>query len=84
MAMSTGKKPHRWIRRGVFFSHRDLNTILDCYEKKEPFYLYTGRGGALIESGFVFDVLCPERIRATTLQGPRPSLSTWAILSHSR
>ena len=24
MEKLTGKKPHRWIRRGVFFSHRDL------------------------------------------------------------
>eukprot|EP00117_Sycon_ciliatum_P019652 scpid18429/ scgid17748/ Tryptophan--tRNA ligase, cytoplasmic; Tryptophanyl-tRNA synthetase; T1-TrpRS; T2-TrpRS len=40
----TGKPPHRFLRRGVFFSHRDLSSILDAYEKKEPFYLYTGRG----------------------------------------
>ena len=38
------KPLHHLIRRGFFFSHRDLNKILDCYEKKEPFYLYTGRG----------------------------------------
>lgn len=44
MEKLTGKKPHRWIRRGVFFSHRDLNMILDLYEKGKPFYLYTGRG----------------------------------------
>lgn len=23
---------------------RDFNKILDCYEQKKPFYLYTGRG----------------------------------------
>lgn len=40
----TGKKPHRFMRRGIVFSHRDLNKILDRYEKNEPFYLYTGRG----------------------------------------
>eukprot|EP01063_Lacrimia_lanifica_P005188 TRINITY_DN12995_c0_g1_i1.p1 TRINITY_DN12995_c0_g1~~TRINITY_DN12995_c0_g1_i1.p1 ORF type:complete len:447 (+),score=221.22 TRINITY_DN12995_c0_g1_i1:58-1398(+) len=40
----TGKKPHHWLRRGVFFSHRELNKILDLYEKGKPFYLYTGRG----------------------------------------
>jgi len=40
----TGKKPHHWLRRGLFFSHRDLNTILDNYEKGKKFYLYTGRG----------------------------------------
>nr|CAJ2476788.1 unnamed protein product [Leishmania braziliensis] len=40
----TGTKPHHFLRRGIFFSHRDLNLILDAYEKGEPFYLYTGRG----------------------------------------
>lgn len=40
----TGHKPHILLRRGTFFSHRDLNTILDRYEKGEKFYLYTGRG----------------------------------------
>jgi len=40
----TGKPCHHWIRRGLFFSHRSLNDILDAAEKGEPFYLYTGRG----------------------------------------
>jgi len=40
----TGKKPHRFMRRGIVFSHRELEKILDRYEKGEPFYLYTGRG----------------------------------------
>jgi len=40
----TGKKPHRFLRRGVFISHRDLDILLDEYEKGKPFYLYTGRG----------------------------------------
>jgi tryptophanyl-tRNA synthetase len=40
----TGKKPHRFLRRNIFFSHRDLAKILDMYEKGEKFYLYTGRG----------------------------------------
>mmetsp|Transcript_30739 Transcript_30739/g.35593 ORF Transcript_30739/g.35593 Transcript_30739/m.35593 type:complete len:448 (+) Transcript_30739:36-1379(+) len=40
----TGKKPHHFLRRGVFFSHRDLDLILDTYEKGKPFFLYTGRG----------------------------------------
>ena len=35
---------HHFIRRGVFFCERDLKLILDSYEKKKPFYLYTGRG----------------------------------------
>ncbi|KAK4161937.1 hypothetical protein QBC43DRAFT_93067 [Cladorrhinum sp. PSN259] len=40
----TGKKPHRFLRRGIVFSHRDFEVILDRYEKGEPFFLYTGRG----------------------------------------
>lgn len=40
----TGHKPHVFLRRGLFFSHRDLSQILDRYEKGKPFYLYTGRG----------------------------------------
>ncbi|KAJ9664253.1 tryptophan--tRNA ligase [Coniosporium apollinis] len=40
----TGHKPHRWLRRGLFFSHRDLESILDVYERGETFFLYTGRG----------------------------------------
>jgi len=30
--------------RNFVISHRDFTKILDSYEKKEPFYLYTGRG----------------------------------------
>ena len=40
----TGHKPHRLLRRGMVFSHRDLTQILDKYEKGVPFFLYTGRG----------------------------------------
>jgi len=40
----TGHQPHPWLRRGYFFSHRDLQLILDLHEKGEKFYLYTGRG----------------------------------------
>ncbi|KAH8991512.1 tryptophanyl-tRNA synthetase [Lactarius akahatsu] len=40
----TGHKPHILLRRGMFFSHRDFNIILDRYEKGKPFFLYTGRG----------------------------------------
>lgn len=29
----TGQKPHRFMRRGIFFSHRDMHAILDRYEK---------------------------------------------------
>ena len=40
----TGHKPHRLLRRGLVFSHRDLNIILDKYENGIPCFLYTGRG----------------------------------------
>lgn len=32
------------LRRNIFYSHRDLDWILDKYEKGAPFVLYTGRG----------------------------------------
>jgi len=41
---ATGKPVHHLLRRGVFFSHRDMHTILNDVEKGKPFYLYTGRG----------------------------------------
>ncbi|CCX29752.1 hypothetical protein FPQ18DRAFT_279651 [Pyronema domesticum] len=40
----TGHRPHILLRRGMFFSHRDLEKILDRYEQGKPFFLYTGRG----------------------------------------
>ena len=38
------EEDHFMLRRGVFFSHRDLNLILENYEKGKDFFLYTGRG----------------------------------------
>lgn len=35
---------HFMLRRGVFFSHRDLARILSDYQKGKKFFLYTGRG----------------------------------------
>jgi tryptophanyl-tRNA synthetase len=37
-------KLHLQIERRIFFSHRDLDTVLDLYEKGTKFVLYTGRG----------------------------------------
>jgi tryptophanyl-tRNA synthetase len=34
---------HFMLRRNIFFAGRDLNWILEKYEKKEKFFLYTGR-----------------------------------------
>lgn len=33
-----------FLRRKVFYSHRDLDWVLSELEKGNPFYLYTGRG----------------------------------------
>jgi len=35
---------HPQLRRKLFFSHRDLDVVLDLYEKGKKFVLYTGRG----------------------------------------
>lgn len=40
----TQRKLHPLFKRGMFFSHRDLDAILNLYEQGKPFYLYTGRG----------------------------------------
>ncbi len=34
---------HHFLRRNIFFAHRDMNFILDQYDKGNKFYLYTGR-----------------------------------------
>ena len=40
----TKVKAHAWLRRGIFFSNKDLNEVLNDYESGKPVYLYTGRG----------------------------------------
>jgi len=35
---------HPYLRRKIFFSHRDVNWLLNEYEKGNKFFLYTGRG----------------------------------------
>ncbi len=35
---------HIYLRRGYFFTHRDLDIILDQYDSGSPFALATGRG----------------------------------------
>jgi len=39
----TGKL-HLQLQRHIFFSHRDVDTVLELYEKGIKFVLYTGRG----------------------------------------
>ncbi|TFF69183.1 MAG: tryptophan--tRNA ligase [Promethearchaeota archaeon] len=38
------KEIHPFLKRKIFFAHRDFKWILDEYKKGNPFYLYTGRG----------------------------------------
>lgn len=40
----TGHTIHPWIRRGIFFAHRELDLILNDYEQGKPIFIYTGRG----------------------------------------
>ncbi|MDI3544160.1 MAG: tryptophanyl-tRNA synthetase [Candidatus Woesearchaeota archaeon] len=35
---------HPFLKRGIFFAHRDLDWLLSEYEKGNEFFLYTGRG----------------------------------------
>ncbi|VEL07958.1 unnamed protein product, partial [Protopolystoma xenopodis] len=35
---------HHLLRRRMFFSHRELDNIIERYKHDKPFYLYTGRG----------------------------------------
>ncbi|KXS14845.1 Tryptophanyl-tRNA synthetase, cytoplasmic [Gonapodya prolifera JEL478] len=39
-----GRPVHPLLRRGLFFSHRELDDILTRFEQGKPFFLYTGRG----------------------------------------
>lgn len=37
------KELHPFLKRGIFFAHRDLKFVLDEYGKGNKFFLYTGR-----------------------------------------
>ncbi|PAA83952.1 hypothetical protein BOX15_Mlig014398g1 [Macrostomum lignano] len=39
-----GQPPHFLLRRGIVFSHRDMDQILALHSQGKPFFLYTGRG----------------------------------------
>lgn len=45
-AKRKGMTLHHLLRRGIFFSHRDLKWILAEYDKGNKFFLYTGRGSS--------------------------------------
>ena len=55
----TGKL-HLFLRRKVFFAHRDLNWLIDEYEKGNKFFLYTGRApSGAVHLGHLFPwILC--------------------------
>lgn len=57
----TGRPAHPFLKRGIFFAHRDLAEILDCYEKGTPFYLYTGRVRACVGGVRTRQQTCDER-----------------------
>jgi len=94
----TGQKAHRLLRRGIYFAHRDLDVILNTYEQKKPFYLYTGRGpssaalhlGHLIPFIFnkwlqdVFDVPLVVQITDDEKYLYRPELSLEEITKFAR
>lgn len=40
----TGQKPHKLMRRGIFFAHRDFDKILDDFVANKPIFIYSGRG----------------------------------------
>ncbi|ESO90165.1 hypothetical protein LOTGIDRAFT_124007 [Lottia gigantea] len=67
MERVTGKPVHHFIRRGIFFSHREMHHILDLYEKKQPFYLYTGRGPSsdAMHLGHLVPFICTRWLQET-------------------
>ena len=48
----TGHKPHRFMRRGIVFSHRDMTRILDRYEKVDLPLFRAFAGSTLELTGF--------------------------------
>jgi len=55
-----GGELHPALRRGIFYSHRDLAALLDGYANGRPFFLYSGRGpsGPLHTSHLLHFDLC--------------------------
>jgi tryptophanyl-tRNA synthetase len=39
-----GGELHPLLARGIYYTHRDLGTLLDAYEAGRPFFVYSGRG----------------------------------------
>ncbi len=57
---AAGGDLHPLLRRGVYYSHRDVAALLDGLAKGQPFFLYSGRGpsGPLHTSHLVPFELC--------------------------
>lgn len=51
---------HPFLKRRVFYAHRDLGELLDLYEKGEKFYLYTGAGQCSALRVGAITVTCSE------------------------
>ena len=49
----TGVPAHPFLKRGVFYAHRDVEELLDLWEKGEKFYLYTGATANMLENRFI-------------------------------
>lgn len=66
LAAKRGQKLHRFFRRGIFFSHRDLAKILDAAEQGKGLYLYTGRGpsSAAMHLGHLVPFLMTQWLQA--------------------
>jgi hypothetical protein len=60
----TGVPAHPFLKRGIFYAHRDLDKMLDLYEAGKKFYLYTGT-----------HVYCdPTLLPSSLFSVPRPRL----------
>ena len=66
LAGRRGMQLHRFLRRGIFFSHRDLEKILTAAETGKGLYLYTGRGpsSAAMHLGHLVPFLMTQWLQA--------------------
>ena len=66
LARKRGMELHRFLRRGIFFSHRDLEKILTAAETGQGLYLYTGRGpsSAAMHLGHLVPFLMTQWLQA--------------------
>ena len=67
-------------QRGIFFSHRDLDLILDNYAAGKPMYLYTGRGPSseALHLGHLIPFMFTKWLQDVFKSAPNPHL--WRLL----